>query len=468
MSIEPIGLLTITVGFLCLQLGYRATFATFVVAALFGSAAALLIGSANIQPAHLLLAFVAATVFRRRREAARAISAVRLPNPGYWLMCLVLYGVISGILMPRLLAGGTQIVPLGVSEYANTGSTVPLGPVSSNFTQGVYLVADLICFAMTVAIASTQAGFVAIAAALVAYAAGNVLFALLDLGTYSTGTQWMLDFMRNAQYTLHNEEEVSGLKRIVGSFPEASAFARSTLGALGFTGTLWLCGRRPALTGALALASLVLVVLSTSSTGLAGTPPVLVVLYATAVMRGGFNPSRPYGSAAVLCAPLLVALVVLVVLLDDRASATIRNYFDLLIFNKSASDSGIERDSWNTSALQNFFDSYGLGVGLGTVRTSSFPLALLSNVGVPGSLFYLLFAATAFGRRRGTLRTFPSDVRLAARNACLGLIIGDIFAAPTVEQGLLFYVLAGLACAEPEHNTGDLSPGPGQQTGSKA
>jgi hypothetical protein len=468
MSIEPIGLLTIIVGFLCLQLGSRATFATFVVAALFGSAAALLIGSANIQPAHLLLAFVAATVLRHPREAAGAISAVRLPKPGFWLMCLVLYGVISGILMPRLLAGSTQIVPLGVSEYANTGSTVPLGPVSSNFTQGVYLVADLICFTMTVAIASTQAGFVAIAAALVAYAAGNVLFALLDLGTYSTGTQWTLDFMRNAQYTLHNEEEVSGLKRIVGSFTEASAFARSTLGALGFTGTLWLCGRRPALTGALALASLVLVVLSTSSTGLAGAPPVLVILYATAVMRGGFHPSRPYGLAAVLCAPLLVAAVVLAVLLDDRASETIRNYFDLLIFNKSASESGIERDSWNTFALQNFFDSYGLGVGLGTVRTSSFPLALLSNDGVPGSLFYLLFVATAFGRQRGTPRTFPSDVRLAARNACLGLIIGDIFAAPTVEQGLLFYVLAGMACAEPERNTGDLSPGPGRRTGAKA
>jgi hypothetical protein len=47
----------------------------------------------------------------------------------------------------------------------------------------------------------------------------------------------------------------------------------------------------------------------------------------------------------------------------------------------------------------------------------------------------------------------PSDVRLAARNACLGLIIGDTFAAPTVEQGLLFYILVGMACAQPERAT---------------
>jgi hypothetical protein len=469
MSIEPIGVLTIIVGFLCLQLGYRATFATFVVATLFGSAAAVLIGSANIQPAHLLLAFVATTVLSRRQETARAISAVGLLKPGYWLMCLVLYGVIIGILIPRLLAGSTQIVPLGPSEYANTGTTVPLGPVSSNFTQSVYLIADLLCFTMTVAIGSTRAGFVTIVSALVAYAAGNVLFAVLDISTYSTGTQRLLEFMRNAQYQLHNEEEVSGLKRIIGSFPEASAFARSTLGAVGFTGTLWLCGYRPACTGALTVASLVLVVLSTSSTGLAGAPPVLLILYATALMRGGFDPGRrPYGSAAVLCAPVLLAAVVLAVLLDDEASEVIRNYLDLLIFNKAGSDSGIERASWNTYALQNFFDSFGLGVGLGTVRTSSFPLALLSNVGVPGALFYLLFVGTAFLRRRGTPRTFPSDVRLAARNACLGLIIGDIFAAPTVEQGLLFYVLAGMACAEPERNMGALSPAPGRQTGAPA
>jgi hypothetical protein len=463
MSIAPIGLLTIMIGVICLQLGYRATVTTLIVATLFGSAAAILIGSANIPPAHLLLAFVATATLSRRFEMSGAIGAMSFPKPGFWLMCLVIYGVATGILMPRLLAGSTPIIPLGTSEYADTGSTVPLGPVSSNFTQGVYLVADFVCFAMIVAIASTRAGFATITSALVAYAAGNVLFALLDLGTYTTGTQWTLEFMRNAQYTLHIDEEVGGLKRIVGSFTEASAFAHSTLGALGFTGTLWLCGYRPALTGTLALASLFLVVLSTSSTGLAGTPPVLLILYATALMRRGFHPSRPYTSAAVLCAPLLVIAVVLAAQLDSEASEPIRRYIDDLIFSKSASSSGIERSAWNTFGLQNFFDSYGLGVGLGTVRTSSFAVALLSNVGIPGTIFYLLFAGSAFGRLRGTPRSSWADVRLAARNACLGLIIADTFAGTTVEQGLLFYVLAGLACAEPERHTAGLSPAPMRQ-----
>jgi hypothetical protein len=459
MSIEPIGLLTFIIGLICLQLGYRATAATLVVMTLLGSAAAILIGLANIPPAQLLLAFLVMTTLKRRVERVGAIRALNFPEPGFWLMCLVIYGVLGGFLMPRLLEGSMPIIALGTSEYAPTGSTVPLGPVSGNLTQGIYLAADFICFVMIVAIASTQAGFATIASALVVYAAGNVLFAVLDIGTYATGTQWLLEFIRNAQYTLHIEEQIGGLKRIVGSFTEASAFARSTLGALGFTGTLWLCGRRPVLTGTLALASLALVVLSTSSTGLVGALPVLLILYATALLRLGFHPSRPLSSAVVMCAPLLVVALILAVQLDDETSKPIRDYIDVLIFNKSATDSGIVRNAWNTYALRNFFESYGLGVGLGTVRTSSFPVSLLSNVGVPGTIFYILFAASAFLRRRGTPLTYAADVRLAARNACLGLIIGDTFAGTTVDQGLLFYVLAGMACAEPERDVA-LTPVP--------
>jgi hypothetical protein len=455
MSLEPIGLITIIVGLICLQLGQLATVTTFVVATLFGAASTIIFGSANIPPAHLLLVFVAFTMLTRQREVAGAVSALSLGKPGFWLMCLLLYGAISGFVMPRLLAGTIQIVPLGISEYADTGSTVPIGPVSSNFNQAVYLAADLFCFAIIVAIASTRAGFSAIANALLAYAVGNVLFALIDLGTYATGTQGILDFMRNV-YALHNEEEVSGLKRIVGSFTEASAFARSTLGVLGFTGTLWLCGWRPALTGSLAAASLCLVVLSTSSMGLVSTPFIVLILYIIALVRYGFHPSRPYRSAALLCGPLLVLAAIVAAQLDDEATAAMGRYVDQVIFNKTGSGSGIERASWNTFGLQNFLDSYGLGVGLGTVRTSSFPVALLANVGIPGTIFYLLFIGSALGRGRGVPRTFPSDFRLAARAACLSLIIGDTFVASTVDQGLLFYVLAGIACAEPEQNMSDV------------
>jgi hypothetical protein len=44
---------------------------------------------------------------------------------------------------------------------------------------------------------------------------------------------------------------------------------------------------------------------------------------------------------------------------------------------------------------------------------------------------------------------------MAARNACIGLTVGDLSVAPTVEQGLLFYVFAGVACADFEQKEGE-------------
>jgi hypothetical protein len=449
MSLEPIGFVTIIVGLFCLALGQRAAGAILVVTTLFGSAAALLIGAANIQPAHLLLGFLAAATLTRRREAAAIIEAIRPPQAGFWLTCLVVFAVAGGAFLPRIFAGTTQIIPLGTSEYADTGAGVPLGPVSSNFTQAVYFIADLACFCMIYAIASSRAGFEVIAKAVLFYAAGNALFAVIDMATYSTGTQGLLDVIRNARYTLHNEEEIAGLKRIVGSFPEASAFAHSTLGAFAFVGTMWLCGRFALWSGLLALLSLALLVLSTSSTGLVGAFPALAILYATAFTRCGSSRRSRNSSAAVLLGPLLAAAAVLVILLNDALYAAVRHYVDLLVVSKSGSSSGLERASWNAFAMRNFWDSRGLGVGLGTVRTSSFPVALLSNVGVPGVVLYWLFIGSALWRRRGAAPSFPADVALAARNACLSLIIADCFAAPSVEQGLLFYTLAALACVEP-------------------
>ncbi len=455
MGVDLIGVLTVMAGFFSLLLGTRAVFTTFILANLLGSAAAFQTGSITIQPPHLLLGFVAVSVFSDRVLLTTSIRALRFPKPAYWLACLAVYGVLTAVFLPWIFSGSMLIIPLGTSEYGNTGSPVPLGPVSSNFTQSVYIMGDLLCFLFAVGFSSTEEGFKASAFALLLFAAGNVLFALLDMATFHTGTQSMLSFIRNAQYTLHNEDEVNGMKRIVGSFTEASAFARVSLGTLAFTGTLWLSARRPVLTGALAMTTLCLIILSTSSSGLAGTPFVLALLYVTAIVRNGVRPDRPYESAAIMSAPLLVGSVIAAVLLDDGISRIIGDHFDRLLFSKSGSDSGIERGAWNAQAMLNFFDSGGLGVGLGTVRTSGLLAALLSNIGVLGLLLYLLFVVTAFGKKRGAARSFPSDMRMAARNACIGLTVGDLFVGPVVEQGLLFYVLAGVACAEFQQKEGE-------------
>lgn len=451
MNIEPIGIFAVFIGLFCLLLGNSATTIALVVASVFGSAAALFVSSANIQPGHVLLGFLAIGIMTRRHDAQAVIRALHPGEPGFWLALLVVYGVSSAYFAPRLFAGGTQIIPLGTTIYDNTGSTVPLVPVSSNLTQSIYMVGNLLCFAMTAAVASRYRGFTAVITGLIGYALANTLFALLDIATFSSGTQDFLSFMRNAQYTLHTEDQIAGLKRIVGSFTEASSFARSSLGVLGFAGTLWLWGYRPRLTGMVAAASVVLLVISTSSTGLVGAPILLVILFATAVSLSGQMTTPRYNRAAIVATPLILLAVALIVAIDVNLFETVYTYVDIVVLGKSDSDSGIERHAWNIVALQNFFDSWGLGVGLGTARTSSFLLSLIANVGIPGTVFYAAFAYGALIKKEPGGDRFASNVRLAARNGCFGLLIGDLLVSPAIDQGLAFYVLAALASSHPEH-----------------
>jgi hypothetical protein len=104
------------------------------------------------------------------------------------------------------------------------------------------------------------------------------------------------------------------------------------------------------------------------------------------------------------------------------------------------------------AAIQNVVDTMGVGVGLGTARTSSFALALLANVGIAGTIFYLLFAFGALIRKRGTPGSLTADARLAACNGCFGLLVGDMLVSPVIDQGLFFCMLAGLASALPERS----------------
>lgn len=452
MSLEPIGIATILIGLFCLILGSNATVTALAISCIFGAAAAMLVGAANIQPGHVILGFLALGVITRRNEAQAFVQALRFGQPGFWLAGLVLYGVMSAYFMPRLLEGTTQIVPLGSTTYGETRFTVPLVTVSSNLTQSIYMIGNLICLTVSIAVASTYRGFNALVAGLLACCVLNLIFAFLDIVTYSVGLQSLLSFMRNAQYTLHIDDQVAGVKRIVGSFTESSSFARTTLGTFGFCTTLWLCGRRPYLTGLTALISLGLVVFSTSSTGLAGAPVMLGLLYVTALGLSGRKKIRSFTTAAIVFLPMIILAAALWVAIDPVLSKVIYDYADVVVLGKASTDSGVERNSWNVVGMQNFVDSLGFGVGLGTARTSSFIVSLLANVGLPGALLYGAFAYGALLQKRGAEGTFTSDVRLAARNGCVGLLIGDLLVSATIDQGLLFYLFAAVASAEPERS----------------
>ncbi|MET3865598.1 hypothetical protein ABIC20_002907 [Methylobacterium radiotolerans] len=124
MSFEPIGAITVVVGLFCLLLGRESVVIAFVVFCNLGSAAALLLGGANVQPAHLFLVFLMIATLFYRNISTLVLSSFRLPEAGFWLLCLTLYGVASSYILPRLFAGQTYIVPLGTSSHLITSDGV--------------------------------------------------------------------------------------------------------------------------------------------------------------------------------------------------------------------------------------------------------------------------------------------------------------------------------------------------------
>ena len=446
---SPVALATLALGAACLAFGPAFSMYALAIASLFQAAAAISLAGAQATPGHALLAFVVPAVLLRRREGTAAIRGLAFPNDGFFLACIVCYGVASAFFMPRLLGGATMVNPIGGAAVIESGGALmPLAPVSGNVTQSVYSVSDLVCFVTALAACRGRDGHAALARAMLAYAAVDVAFALLDIATFATGTGWLLDPIRNAQYTFHLEEETGGLKRIAGTFSEASSFAGATLGAFGFTATLWLRQRWTAATGTLAAATMALLVASTSSTALAGLCVTTCILYAVAIHTATTRGTRT-ALAATLAAPPVAVAAAAAAALSPSASAAILDFLNALVFDKATSDSGMARSAMNHAAYANFLDTAGVGTGLGSNRASSWALAVLSNLGVAGAALFAAFLGRVLAWPRAAAGSFAGDVSAAARVGVAGTLAASVVSGTIVEMGLAFYVLAALACAEP-------------------
>ena len=72
-----------------------------------------------------------------------------------------------------------------------------------------------------------------------------------------------------------------------------------------------------------------------------------------------------------------------------------------MLMEKSESSSGVVRYNTALMSLKIFFQSWGLGIGLGSTRSSSFLLDLMAQVGVVGTfLFSFLYKILVFDIRK--------------------------------------------------------------------
>jgi hypothetical protein len=450
MTVEYVGIVALLIGVLSLYCQQSFIVYMFFCVTLLGAAAAFVLtnlGGTNISPAHLLLLFLALRLLRTPEILQNSIRGLEFGRPGFWFLLTVIYSTIAAYVMPRIFAGQTLIFAV----RAQTSFSIPLSPAMSNLTQSIYLIGDLVCFVVIYGYASTQSGHRVLGKAAVACATVNLVFAALDIVTYLTNTADLFAPIRNATYSMLNDSDIAGFKRIVGSFTEASAFGAMTLGYFAFTGKLWLLGVYPRISGLAAFLSLAALVFSTSTTAYIGLSGLLLFCYLETLVHALSGPITRNMTIFLVGAPFIVLVSIVAIALNDSYSSYIMGLLNTMVLNKMSTDSGVERSSWNRQAMQNFIDTFGFGVGNGSVRASSILFGIPASLGVVGTLFFGMFFATLFfGRPKGPQFDRVDDgFRQAAKYTCLAWFIAGATSGAVIDLGLSFFAFAALACAKP-------------------
>src|SRR6185437_13050671 len=121
----------------------------------------------------------------------------------------------------------------------------------------------------------------------------------------------------------------------------------------------------------------------------------LGVVLAGSLSLGMLERRKPawWGGYAMLMAAGVLAAVLL---LDPKAFDPLVHIVQVIVINKTSSNSYIDRAVWNQVAYQAYLATHYLGVGVGGARASSWIYSLLSNIGLPGTVLLFGFMAQVF------------------------------------------------------------------------
>jgi hypothetical protein len=373
---------------------------------------------------------------------AQALAPLFDPRRIGLLSACALYGLISAYFFPRIFEGRVIVFPM---HLFGGFATDTLKPTTSNITQCFYFALTTLTVLTFYWSARDKALRPHIMNGILLGGLVTVLTGLADIFVPAS----VLAPMRTATYALLTDSEVLGAKRVVGLMPEASAYAGV---CMSFAAPIFLLRptfrskiMRSLIAPTVFLALLVMIVLSTSSTGYLG----LAVLFATLTIYGCVqfmhgNPTGKY-TLGFVCLASLAGLAILTMMpsLLDRPAALI----NATIFQKTTSESYIGRGMWNTVSLQAFRDTFGLGAGLGSVRASSWPVALLGNIGIIGTMLMAGFVLSIVNRRQIDSKNFDRNIASAAKLALIPLLGMASLSGTSVGFGLMPAVLIGVAGA---------------------
>lgn len=239
------------------------------------------------------------------------------------------------------------------------------------------------------------------------------------------------------------EVEQAGFWRITGGFSEASTFAATSLTCLAFSYAYWRAAKSR-FAFALMIVLLLLTLLSTSSTAYAGL--AILCLAPLISLAKAFLQNRFRQDDLILMAIGSASLVIVGVisLYNERVFDPITELVQTTIFDKPLSASGKERAYWNQKSLQSFSDTSGLGIGMGSSRSSSWIISVISQLGAVGTAAMLTLIAVVLRGMRGITPVPEMAEHFAlvegARAAALALVVAGSISGSSADPGVLFFM----------------------------
>jgi len=443
--VEPVGILFVAFGALVSLFGIGPAICVAVGSVAFTSTTLMAIpgmGGASITIPQVGLGLLLLLAVLRRGSLDRLLAVLR-DEPAAQALCLFAVLATAGaLLLPRLFAGETEVFTL--ARVAEIIIAVPLRPSSGNITQTLYMLSDVAAFLCVLVLVRDARDFRRFVRGFQTLVAVQVGFALIDAaGKYGLGRN-VLDFLHTATYTMLTEVSVGGLWRLTGTYAEASYFAVFSAGQIALCASLARDGAGGRFWTACAVLLAGLVALSTSSAGYVFLGLCGAVLAALAVGEAARDRLRPATLALAFAVLAGIAAVLAVGLVSDTALAGAATFFDEMLFSKGQTDSGRERGTWNALAIENFQATLGLGIGLGSARSSSWILSLLGQTGVPGTVLYGAFVLAVLLAPRSP--RFPALQR-GFKAFVIATPVAATISWALVDLGLAFHMAAAMAVA---------------------
>lgn len=370
-----------------------------------------------------LLLLVVQLVHRSHRRQRLEEAATPGMTP---LLLLVVWSVVVTVAAPLLFDGMTVYASGGIPNELRAGALT-----SSNQAQLVYLV-------LSVAVVQLLARGAGARTEVVGLAAGATV--VLSVWAYlgkEAGVPFPVGFFDNSPAFAYIDGAPGGVVRYRGIFSEPAGLAVACLVAVAY-----FTARLPRVRGARRVGVLVVLVaaavlgaLSTSTTFIVASAALVALavgvwLVEVVLARRPLTLAGVAGAAAAVAA-LPFVLPVVVTFLSGQVGA------------KVGTSSYRDRSGADSDSLQIVWDTVGFGVGLGSNRPSSFLTALLSTVGVIGTVLFAAAVVVLVGR------TWALREQRPVVWALLAALVTKVISGPDLNDtsGLLWLCLGVLAHA---------------------